>query len=49
MRLRTKIEIFLVSIVLTLFLFNMMIPPQAVELLKIAKQAGYEIIVNVVP
>ena len=49
MRLTTKIEIFLMAIVLTFFLFNMMIPPSAVELLKIAKQAGYEIIVNVVP
>jgi len=49
MRLRTKIEIFLTAIVLTFFLFNMMIPPHAVELLKIGKQAGYEIIVNVLP
>jgi hypothetical protein len=49
MRLITKIEIFLMAIVLTFFLFNMMIPPAAVELLKIGKQAGYEIIVKVVP
>lgn len=49
MRLTTKIEIFLMAIVLSFFLFNMMIPPSAVELLKIGKQAGYEIIVNVVP
>ena len=49
MRLKTKIEIFLMAIVLTFFLFNMMIPPSAVELLKIGKHAGYEIIVNVVP
>ncbi len=49
MRLRTKIEIFLMAIVLTFFLFNMMIPPSAVELLKIGKQAGYEIIANVLP
>jgi len=49
MRLKTKIEIFLMAIVLTFFLFNMMIPPSAVELLKIGKQAGYEIIANVVP
>ena len=49
MRLKTKIEIILMAIVLTFFLFNMMTPPSAVELLKIAEQAGYEIIVNIVP
>ncbi len=35
--------------ILTFFLFKMMIPSSAVELLKIGKQAGFEIIVNVVP
>ena len=35
--------------ILTFFLFNMMISSYAVELLKIGKLAGYEIIVNVVP
>jgi len=49
MRLTTKIEIFLMAVFLTFFLFNMMVPPSAVELLKIGKQAGYEIIVNVLP
>lgn len=49
MRLKTKIEIFLMAAILTFFLFNMMIPSSAVELLKIGKQADYEIIVNVVP
>lgn len=48
MRLITKIEIFLVAIVLTFFLFNLMISPSAMELMKIGKQAGYEIISNVV-
>jgi hypothetical protein len=48
MRLITKIEIFLTAVVLTFFLFNMMIPPSAVELLKIGRQAGYEIIANVI-
>jgi len=48
MRLITKIEIFLVAIVLTFFLFNMMIPSSAMELIKVGKQAGYEIISNVV-
>jgi hypothetical protein len=35
--------------ILTFFLFKMMTLSSAVELLKIGKQAGYEIIVNVVP
>ncbi len=47
MRLLTEIEIFLVAIVLTFVLFNMMITPSAMELIKIGKQAGYEIISNV--
>ncbi len=49
MKLKTKIEIFLMAATLTFFLFNMMIPPSAVDLLKIGKQAGYEIIAYVVP
>ena len=49
MKLITKMKIFLMAAILTVFLFNMMIPSSAVELLKIGKQAGYEIIVNVVP
>jgi len=48
MRLITKIEIFFVAIVLTFFLFNMIIPSSAMELIKVGKQAGYEIISNVV-
>ena len=48
MRLITKIEIFVVAIVLTFFLFNLMISPSAMELMEIGKQAGYEIISNVV-
>ena len=48
MRLITKIEIFFVAIVLTFFLFNMMTSPSAMELIKVGKQAGYEIISNVV-
>ena len=44
----TKIEIFLVAIILTFFLFNMMTSPSAMELIKIGKQAGYKIISNVV-
>ncbi len=48
MRLIMKIEIFFVAIVLSFFLFNMMITPSAMELIKIGKQTGYEIISNVV-
>lgn len=48
MRLIAKIEIFVVAIVLTFVLFNMMITPSAMELIKVGKQAGYEIISNVV-
>lgn len=48
MRLITKIEIFVVAIILTFCLFNMMISPAAMDLIKIGKKAGYEIISNVV-
>ncbi len=47
MRLVTKIEIFLMAAILTFFLFNLFIPSSAVELVTIGKQAGYEIISNV--
>ena len=43
----TKMEIFLMAVTLTFFLFNLMIPSSAVEIIKIGKQAGYEIIANV--
>ena len=39
MRWITKMEIFLMAIILTFFLFNMMIPSTAVEMIKIEKQA----------
>ncbi len=45
----TKMEIFLMAAILTFFLFNMMIPSSALELIKIGKKAGYEIIANVMP
>jgi hypothetical protein len=48
MRLITKIEIFLMAFILTFLLFNMMVSPSAVDLMKIGKQAGYEIISNVI-
>lgn len=43
----TKVEIFLMAVILTFFLFNLMVPSSAVEMIKIGKQAGYEIISNV--
>lgn len=47
MRWITKVEIFLMAVILTFFLFNLMVPSSAVEMIKIGKQAGYEIISNV--
>ena len=47
MRWITKLEIFLVAVALTFFLFNLMVPSSAVEIIKVGKQAGYEIISNV--
>jgi hypothetical protein len=47
MRWITKLEIFLVAIAITLFLFNLMIPSSALEIIKVGKLAGYEIISNV--
>lgn len=47
MKLRTKVEILLVAVLLTFFAFNLMVPAAAVDLMKIGKKAGYEIISNV--
>ena len=47
MKLRTKVEILLVAVLLTFFAFNLMVPSAAVDLIKIGKKAGYEIISNV--
>lgn len=46
MKLRTKLEILLVAVLLTFFAFNLMVPAAAVDLMKIGKKAGYEIISN---
>ena len=43
----TKIGIFLMAVTLTIFLFNLLVPSSAVEIIKIGKLAGYEIISNV--
>lgn len=47
MKLITKVEILLVAVLLTFFAFNLMVPSAAVDLMKIGKKAGYEIISNV--
>ena len=47
MKLRTKFEILLAAVLLTFFAFNLMVPAAAVDLMKIGKKAGYEIISNV--
>jgi len=46
MRWITRIEIFFIAVVLTFLLFNMMIPSSALEIIKIGKKAGCEIIAN---
>jgi hypothetical protein len=48
MRYRTKIAILLVAVLLTVVVFNLMVTSSsALDILKIGKQAGYEIIANV--
>ncbi len=47
MRLRTKIAIFLVAVLLTFVGFNLIAFSPAVDLLKLRKEAGNEIIANV--
>ncbi len=45
MKLREKLAIFAVAVLLTLVGFNLIAAP-SVDILKIGKQAGYEIIAN---
>ncbi len=47
MRLRTKVSIFLTAVILTFVGFNLIAFSPAVELLKLGKKAGNEIIANV--
>ncbi len=47
MRWITKLEIFFMAVALTFFLFNLMIPSSVVDIMKIGKQAGLQIISNV--
>jgi hypothetical protein len=45
MKLKEKLAIFVVAVLLTLVGFNLMAAP-SVDILRIGKQAGYEIIAN---
>lgn len=47
MRLRTKVSIFLTAVILTFVGFNLIAFSPAVDLLRIGKKAGNEIIANV--
>ena len=47
MRFKQKLAIFLLAVLLTFVGFNLVASPSAVELVKVGKQAGYEIIANV--
>ena len=47
MNLKAKLAIFLLAVLLTFLGFNLIAYSGAVDLLKIGKKAGYEIIANV--
>lgn len=47
MSLKTKVAIFIAAVLLTLVGFNMIASSGAVDLVKVGKEAGYEIIANV--
>ena len=47
MKLKQKAAIFLLAVLLTFVGFSLLASPSAVELVKVGKQAGYEIIANV--
>lgn len=46
MRLRTKVAIFMLAVLITFVGFNLIASSSAVDLLKIGKEAGSEIIAN---
>lgn len=46
MKFRTKVAIFMVAVLLTCFGFNLITYSPAADLLKVGKEAGYEIISN---
>lgn len=47
MRLRTKLSIFLMAVIFTFVGFNLIVFSPAMDLLRIGKKAGNEIIANV--
>ena len=47
MKFRTKVGIFMVALLLTFIGFNLMVTSAALDLAKVGKYAGYEIISNV--
>jgi len=47
MSLKAKVAIFIVAAILTFIGFNLIASTGAVDLMKVGKKAGYEIIVNV--
>lgn len=47
MNVKAKVAIFLVAVFLTLAGFNLIASSPALEIMKVGKQAGYEIIANV--
>jgi hypothetical protein len=47
MRFKQKFAIFVLALLLTFVGFNLLTSPSALELVKVGKQAGYEIIANV--
>lgn len=47
MRLKTKVAIFMASVVLTLIGFNLIASSSVVDILKVGKMAGNQIISNV--
>ncbi len=47
MNLIAKLAIFLVAVLLTFLAFNLIASSGAVDMLKVGKKAGYEIIANV--
>lgn len=47
MRFRMKVAIFMMAVLLTFAVFNLIASTSAVDLLRMGKEAGYEIIANV--
>ena len=48
MKLRTKIEIFFIALLLTFFIFSLLLPSGALELMEKGNKADYEITMHVV-